>query len=342
MTAGARIAALAVCIAGLAVGQQTELAEYAGDVRAADALLTEGDFQGVIATLESWPRRLPDRPEAQHFLGLAHYRLEQFEPAIRHLSNAMALEQPDSAAWRQTVEVLGAAFYFGSRWREAEPLLKKATGWRPEDSELLYTLGMTYVHLGQPEPARHALSSVFRVDPDSPQAFALTAELMLQGNRTKDAAALLSAALKVQPDLTGAASGLAAIAVRQGRYDRALELLEGELGRNPKDAAAWHSLGEALSGLGKQSEAVEALKRAVWLDTRAAETYILLAKIYIGLNQLSLAEGTLARAVEVHPRSYEAHFLQSRIYYKTGRTDLARRKLAIAERVRNSQGQAQP
>ena len=336
MTVGARLVAATVCTGLSVFGQSPEFSNYARDVRAADALLSQGDFVGVISKLESWPGILPDRPEAQHFLGLAHYRLQQFEPAIRHLSNAMELERPESAEWKQSVEVLGAAYYFEGRWQDAEPLLKQAASWRPEDSELQYTLGMTYAQLGRRDSARHAFSNAFGVDPASPQAFALSAELMLQQNRHRDAAALLGEALARKPDLPGAASKLGAIAVHQGDYGRALELLKGELDRNPQDAAGWHSLGEALLGLDRQPEAIEALKRAVWLDTAAGETYTLLAKVYIGLNQLGLAEDTLARAIQVEPRSYEAHFLQSRIYYKTGRTDLARKQLAIAERLRGS------
>ena len=334
MTVGARLLALLVCTGHSVFGQSPEFSSYARDVRAADALLSQGDFAGVILRLESWPGKLPDRAEAQHFLGLAHYRLRQFEPAIRYLSHAMKLERPESAEWKQTVEILGAAYYFEGRWQDAEPLLKQAASWRPEDSELQYTLGMTYAQLGRRDSARHAFSNAFRVDPASPQAFALSAELMLQQNQLRDAAALLGEALARKPDLPGAASRLGAIAVRQGEYGRALELLKDELDRNPQDADGWHSLGEALLGLGRQSEAIEALKRAAWLNTGAAATYTLLAKIYIGLNQLGLAENTLARALQVEPRSYEAHFLQSRIYYKTGRTDLARKQLAIAERLR--------
>lgn len=336
MTAGTRLLAVALGIGLVVLGQSPELSEYVEDVRAADALLAQGDFDGVIEKLQSWTERLPERPEAQHFLGLAHYRLRHFEAAIRHLSAALDRERQGSAAWKQTVEVLGAAYYFESRWRDAEPLLEKAAGWRPEDSELLYTLAMTYLHSGQADPARRAFSKVFRVDPATPQAFALTAELMLQENRHRDAETLLLEALEQQPDLPGAAYELGVIAIRQGNYGKASELLRRELAQDPKHAAAWHSLGETLSGMGKQPEAVEALKRAIWLDTRSSGSYILLARIYVDLDQLGLAEDTVLRAIQINPQSYEAHFLQSRIYYKTGRADLARKQLEVAERVRRS------
>ena len=148
-----------------AAGRPADLSRYAQDLRAADELLSQGDFNGVIKKLRPWTERLPDRPEAQHFLGLAHYRLRNFDTAIRYLSAALEREKQESAAWKQTVEILGAAYYFESRWQEAEPLLEKAAAWRPEDSELLYSLAMTYLHLGRGDKARIAFSKIFQVDP---------------------------------------------------------------------------------------------------------------------------------------------------------------------------------
>ena len=190
MRAAARLLVPLLGIVFTAAGQSPDLSRYAQDLRAADALLSQGDFNGVIKKLGSWTERLPDRPEAQHFLGLAHYRLRNFDAAIRHLSGALEREKQGSAAWKQTVEILGAAYYFEGRWQDADPLLEKAVGWRPEDSELLYTLAMTYLHTGRGDQARITFSKIFQVDPASPQAFALTAELMLQENRFKDAEVL--------------------------------------------------------------------------------------------------------------------------------------------------------
>ncbi len=334
--AGLRLTAGALAIALSATGQSPDFAEYVQAVRDADTRLSRNDFEGVIDNLETWPEKFPDRPEASHFLGLAHYGLRQFESAIGYLAGALEMERPDSAAWKQTVEILGAAYYFRGMWREAEPLLEKAAHWRPDDSELLYTLAMSHLHLGHRDRALQEFAKVFRVDPDSPRALLLAGNLMYRENRLSDATALLREALKMEPGLPGASYRLGVIAVRQGDYQGAVELLGHELERQPHDAAGWHSLGEALSGRGRLAEAVEALKRAVWLDPSAAASYLLLAKTYMSLNQLGLAEDAVGRALRVSPQSYEAHYLSGRIYYKTGRMELARKQLAAAESLRRT------
>lgn len=334
MTAKASLGAVSLLAAATMVGQSPDFSEYAGDLRAADTLLSQGDFEGVIERLQDWPERLPERPEARHFLGLAHYRLRDFTAASEHLSAAMERERKGSEAWRQTVEILGAAYYFEGRWRDAQPLLELAADWRPEDSELLYSLAMSYMHSGRSDQARVAFAKIFRVGPDSPQAFALAAELMLQESLFDNAEALILAALDREPDLPGATYELGAIALRKGDYGRARELLRNELERNPGLAPAWHSLGEACLAAGEQTEAVESLKRSIWLDKHSFASYLLLARIYFDQGALELAHDTVGRAIAIRPRSYEAHFLQSRIYYKRGDVDLARRQMSIAEDMR--------
>ncbi len=340
MTAAARLAALAVSIVVAVVGQSPEISKYAADLRRADALLSQGDFSGVIETLQPWPERLPDRPEARHFLGLAHYRLRNFSDAIQHLTAALEREEPESAPWKQTVEILGVAYFFEDRWQEAVPLLEQASSWKPHDSELLYTLAMTYVRSGRGNQARIPFSKIFQVDPASPEAFALAAELLSQEGRLDDAEALLVNARALKPDLPGVDYSLGAIELRRGDYAKASELLRRDLERYPRHPAAWHAMGEALLGLGSQAESVEALRRAIWLDTGSVKSHILLAKIYMDQDLLELAEDTVRRAIQIDPQSYEAHFLQSRIYYKTGRSDRARQHLDIAEEVRRLEKQS--
>ena len=342
MTAIARLAALLASIVVAVPGQSPDISQYASDLRGADTLLSQGDFNGVIETLRPWPERLPDRPEAHHFLGLAHYRLRNFSEATQHLTAALEREEPGSAPWKQTVEILGVAYFFEGRWQEAEPLLEQAAGWKPHDSELLYTLAMTYTQSGRGNQARVPFSKIFQVDPASPQAFALTAELFLQENRLSDAEALLLKARELQPGLSGVDYALGVIELRRGDYANAAALFRKDLEKTPQHAAAWHSLGEALLGLGRQAESVEALKRAIWLDTHSSRPYILLAKIYIDQNLMELAEDTVRRVIQVAPQSYEAHFLQSRIYYKTGRPDRAREHLGIAEELRRPEHRSPP
>ena len=311
------------------------MSDYARDLREAERLLSAGEFNGVITTLKGWPERLSDRPEADHFLGLAYYRLADYPAAIRHLTAAMNREAEDSPPWKQTVEILGAAHYFANQWQQAVPLLEKAASWRPENSDLYYTLALSYMFTSNTEGARQAFAKIFKVEGDSPQAYVLAADLMRKEGVEAGTEALLNEARRKWPEFKGLSSRLGTVAMNKGQHANAVELFREAVMDNPADSAAWHALGEALVSLNQSIEAAEALKRAIWLDARATSSFILLAKLYMDAGSHNLAENTLQQALKASPQSYEAHFLLGRLYHKTGRTEMAKKQLELADRIRH-------
>jgi tetratricopeptide (TPR) repeat protein len=324
--------ALVFCVCGALPAQTGDVGRYADDLRQADQLLSKGDFAAVIETLKPWPEKLPNRPEAYHFLGLAYYRLRDFPAAIRHLSAALDLESPNSDARKQTIEILGAAYYFTNQWRQAVPLLEQAVG-PAANSDLLYSLAISYLFTGNSDGARRAFAGVFGIDPDSPQSYVLAVDLMRKERLQAEAENLLQDAHGKWPDFRGLASRLAAVATSKGDHARAATLLREEVKNNPSQPASWHALGEALLSLGQPADAAESLKRAIWLDPRATASYILLAKLYMDAGSYEVAEDTLHQALKTAPQSYEANFLLGRLYHKTARPELARKQLAIAEQI---------
>jgi tetratricopeptide (TPR) repeat protein len=333
MRANIGIVALFLAFAGTLPAQTAEMSEYARVLRDAQRSLAEGDYNGVIGALKGWPARQPQRPEADHFLGLAYYRLADYSSAIRHLSAALEREAEATAPWKQTVEILGAALYFANQWQQAVPLLEKAAAWQPENADLHYTLAMSHVFTGNTGGARRAFAKVFHVEPDSPQAYVLTADLMRKEGVETGAEALLNEARRKWPEFSGLATRLGTAAMNRGDPARAVELFREEVRSNPADSGSWHALAEALVGLGQTSEAVEALKRAIWLDARATPFYILLARQYMDAGNYTIAESTLQQALKANPQSYEANFLLGRLYHKTGRAEMAKKQLAIADQI---------
>ena len=82
-----------------------------------------------MAKLSPWADKFPNLTDLQHGLGLAYYQQQNFPAAIRRRNLALKNEKQDSPAWRQTVQILGMAYYFSRRWTEVAPLLEKACAW---------------------------------------------------------------------------------------------------------------------------------------------------------------------------------------------------------------------
>src|SRR5262245_55541282 len=111
---------LAILVFWCAVGTAAQAPpnDYASALKRAAELSARGDLEGVVRTLSPWIEAHPDRSEAQHTLGLAYYQRGDYGGAIHHLSAALKLETENSAEWKQAVETLGMAYYFGNRVQE--------------------------------------------------------------------------------------------------------------------------------------------------------------------------------------------------------------------------------
>ena len=308
--------------------------QYKSALNEAEKLFAKGDLDGVIRMLTPWAEKYPDAAEVRHGLGLAYYQQQDFAGAIRHLSVTLKLEAENSAPWKQTVEILAMAYFFSNRASDALPLLEKAVTWSAGNTNLLYTLAMSYLYTRDRDNARRAFAKLFDIPPESPQAFLLTADLMVQENWGAEAEALILEARKKRPDLPEANYKLGLIAFTKGDFAEARRYLEKELAANPGHSLAWQYLGDAYIRLGKVEQAIEPLQRSIWLNRNSTRSYVLLANVYTQQGRLFVAENALKRALQMDPQNYEAHFLLARVYHKTNRPELAKEEIATADKLR--------
>lgn len=314
--------------------QSAEMTAYEQALAEVAAMERQGDLKGVVQQLTPLVEKYPRRAEGHHRLGIAHYQLQDYAAAIRHLSKALPLEARDSDGWRQTVEHLGLAYYFSHRAADAVPLLDKTLEWKADDTYLIYALAMCYVYQRDSSNARAKFARLFEVPANSARASLLTSHFMIRENFVAEAEKLVLEASKSDPDLPDVHYRLGIIALTKGQNKEATEHFQQALDKNPVHPMAWHYLGDAYFRLGKLKEAIAPLKRAIWLNLRNAPSYLLIANVYSRRGELQLAENAVQQALSLDPRNYEARFLLARIYQKTNRRELAQKEMNQARQLR--------
>ena len=324
-----------LCFCAACFGQAPLAAEYENAVTQAREMQSKGDLEGITRTLSPWIDKNPNQAEAQHLLGVAYYHQQNYAGAIRHLSVALKLEPENSAAWRQTVEALGMAYYFSNRSQDALPLLERAVSWNQGDTYFLYALAMSYVYGHDWDSARRTFAGLFDIPPDGPQAFVLAADFLIREKFTAEAEKLILDAQKKRPDLPDLNYRLGLVALTNGAVAEAAKYLEKELAINPMHPMAWHYLGYIHVQSGKPDQAIKALQRSIWLNLRSTDSYVLIADAYMQKGKFPEAEDAVKRALELAPQNYEARFLLARIYHKTNRPELAKKEMAIASKLRS-------
>jgi superkiller protein 3 len=315
----------------LSVFAQEGAARFGATLAEARALINAGKPQAAIAKLQTLPPS-NDLPIAQ-LLGLAYYHAHDHANAVKHLAPIATQLPKDSAAQRQTVQILGLSLYLLGHLPEAVEYLAQTRAWAPDDPELAYVLGMACIQTRQPEPGRAAFARMFRVAPDTAAAHLLTAQMMQRVELYEAAAAEAKQALAKDPRLPQANYLLAQLAIFQGQLDEGIALLERELALNPGNANAYYKLGDAYTRQVKWDEAISALQKSVWLNPYYSGPYILLGKSYLKKRALPNAEAMLKRAIQFDPNNKSAHYLLGQVYAQSGRAADAKREFAIAEKL---------
>lgn len=312
---------------GLAQGSQVALDE-------ARALITAGKPAEAIAKLQTLSPATD--PRIAQLLGVAFYTANDHVKAVEQLSAAIGKLPKESAAWRETVQLLGLSNFLLGKMPEAVTYLEQTAAWQPNNNELTYALGMASVQARQPDKARAAFGRMFKVETDSAAAHLLTAQMMIRVEMEDLADLELKKALEKDPRLPQANYLLAQNAIYKNRNDEGIALLEKELAINPNNAMAYYKIGDALTRQLKWDEAIVQLQKSVWLNPFYSGPYILLGKSYLKKRQLANAEGMLKRAIQFDPNNKSAHYILGQVYQQSGKAEDARREFALAEKLQGN------
>jgi Flp pilus assembly protein TadD len=106
-------------------------------------------------------------------LGLAHYRLEQFDDACKAYQQALNRDSNNP----ERCYALGRACIAAGRLRDAAPLLEKASARLSRDTDLLRMLAECYVSLGQIDRAEEVYRRINRLQPYNEEVKAKLAAL---------------------------------------------------------------------------------------------------------------------------------------------------------------------
>lgn len=297
----------------------------------AKALMAAGkiqEAQEVLATLD------PSSPAVAHLRGVIHFNAREYAQAAEALARAVQSESPGSAAYGESVQLLGRSLYLTRRLSDAIPWLEKARLSGARTVEVLYMLGNSYIQTRQPEKARAAFAEMFSVAKDSTAAHLLTAQMMVRLEFEEFAEKELLRALELDPKIPGAHFLLGELAIYRAQLDRGMDEFQKEIAINPNFAMSYYRLGEAYTKREQWDQAIPHLQKSIWLNPNYSGPYILLGKAYGKKGELANAEGVLRRALQIDPQNYSAHYLLGQTLLRAGRTEEGKRLLQRSEELR--------
>jgi tetratricopeptide (TPR) repeat protein len=305
-------------------------------VAQAEALLRGGKIDAAIETLKSMPTSSSADTTINYLLGVAYYQKSDYVRAIEHLLIGVKQAPNDSPQYRQGMQMLGLSQYLLGHIKEALPYLEEVAGWSTSNVEISYVLGLSYIQTQNPNKARETFARMFNIEPSSPAAHLLNAQMMIRQRFENVAEKELQKALELDPKLPQANFLLGELAIFNANLDRGIGLLQKEIEINPAFSMAYYRLGEAYTRQLKWDEAVAPLQKSIWLNPYFSGPYIVLGKVHLKKGDLSNAETVLRRALMMDQNNFSGHHLLAQVLQRANRLEEAKKEFELADRLRTS------
>lgn len=267
-------------------------------------------------------------------LGRAFYQQKKYQETITALTSCRMTAAREHSDYREAVQMLGFSHYVLGQMTESIPFFQQSVEWFPDNLEISYALGVSYVQTRQPLESRKIYARLFGVSPDSAAAYLLNAQMHIRQRFEETAEVELNKALKLDAKLPQVNFHLGELAIYHSDIDKGIAFLQKEISLNPSNGMAYYRLGEALTRQLKWEQAVQPLQKSIWLNPIFSGPYIVLGKIHLKKNEFKNAEIMLRRSIAMDPNNSSAHHLLAQTLQQDGRSEEAKREFALAEQLR--------
>ncbi len=299
-------------------------------------LLYQGKPEESIKILQMVLSKDPQNLIGNFLLGKAFYAENKYQNAIERLTVSVKDLPKKDSEYREAVQMLGLAQYISGHLSEAIPLLEQLSNWAPNNIEVAYALGVSYVQTRQTDKSRLTFARLFNVTTNSAAAYLLNGQMLVKQQFEETAEIELNKALEIDPKLPQTHFVLGELAIYRADIAKGIEHLQKEIELNPAFAMAHYRLGEALTRQAKWDEAIAPLQKSVWLNPFFSGPYIVLGKVYLKKNDLGSAENMLRHAASIDPKNFSAHHLLAQVLQQAGKTEDAKKEFALAEQLRSN------
>jgi tetratricopeptide (TPR) repeat protein len=224
----------------------------------------KGDYNDALRALQDSAAKLPDSPEIQYHVGMAHYMLGQEDPAgiaLKKAADASAdFPGRDDARKRLSLLTIGIGATDPAARTELQSYLKE----RPNDPAALLRLAALQDRDGAVADAIKTYDKLLAADPlYAPATRALALLYARQSGDDSKAYELTTKARQAYPDDPEIAKTLGILNYRRGLYAQAAELLKIAAAKRKEDPEVLYYLGSAYQQLRQWNECKDALQRSL-------------------------------------------------------------------------------
>jgi tetratricopeptide (TPR) repeat protein len=282
------------------------------------------DYRSALAHYQEAERWNSAVPGLLRNLGVAAFRVQNYQECVRALSQVLAGNSSDAAARA----MLGSAYFGLDNYPEAARTIAPLGDRAIHDAALGYTWAASLSRLGELTQATQILQEYERSDL-SPDAMLLVGQLWTDMADYSRAVQSFHRALDRDPSLARAHYFAGLAQLHWDHSDEALEEFKAVLKLAPDDADAKIGLGYVYLQQAKQAEAMGLFRSVIATHPENGNAHYQLGKLLLDAGNVQEAVAHLEAAARVLPQTDYVHYQLQAAYRKESRTAEADRELQI-------------
>ena len=287
------------------------------------------DYASALAHYQEAERWDPTVPGLLRNLGVAAFRIQNYEECVRALSQVLAGNSSDAVARA----MLGSAYFGLEDYREAARTIAPLGDRAMHDSTLGYAWAASLAHLGELTQATQILQEYEKSDL-SPDAILLVGQLWTDMADYSRAVKSFHRALDRDPLLARAHYFAGLAQLHWDHSNEALAEFNAALKLTPDDPDAKIGLGYVYLQQAKQAEAIELFRSVIATYPENGNAHYQLGKLLLDAGSVQESVAHLEAAARALPQTDYVHYQLQAAYRKESRTEDADRELQIYKELK--------
>jgi tetratricopeptide (TPR) repeat protein len=256
----------------------------------------------------------PRMPGLRLNLGLAYFKAGDYQHAVAELDPMLKMRPDD-----QQLTLLVAMSQYGlEHFREASPLLKRASEQDPQNPTLLLTLAHSCLLSNQYPCVMDAYHHLIALNAESAEADMLVGEALDEMKDHEGAIRELRAAVAANPKEPNVHFGLGYLLWTKSQYPEAAQEFKAELANDPHHLQAMLYLGDAEMQMNQMTAAQSQLEGLEKIDSKIPMQHLDLGIVYADTDRKNEARKEFETAIQLAPDNVNAHYRLARLYRSMG------------------------
>lgn len=291
------------------------------------SLFLLGKHKSAVEVYQEAEKLAPDDWEVAHCKGICYMYLKQYADSVECFMRANSISKHDS-----TYMQLGKVFVLQEKLQEAVDTYLEALEYSPESAELLTTVGLLYLRMGENYKAFEFLGNSLTHEPKNAKTI-LAAGSIIQDHNDADVALVKYRVAALQtPNSAQLWNNIGMCFFGKQKYVAAIACLKRALYLDPFEWIVAYNLGLVHLNTGQHASAFHYFSASINLKPDFASSYMYLGITLARLEDIDNACSAYDKAISIE-NDHVFHLNFSATLFNAGLADRAREQYDIFETI---------